>query len=315
MHIGLGSNVRRVRRSYFEVVVFVPIASEYITSSSVCTIHCVSVDSLTYLRQLHINLIYPFLSEPTTKVDDITRRIRSVLSGFYPFRIVFEEVRHFQHSRHSSTVYLLPSDRDRDTIDRSTKSAGGEHTKAPNTGGLQAIKALQANLQTEFAECDADPRLFTLHLSVGQSKAHQDVAMFEEEVRLVMTQFCAGKEYEDVLDTGLFHPKAEAETAKARPPADEEMSSVGGHGVGTWELEWNVDRVVMIERAGHEDPFRAVAEVELLKEQQLSQGLCIASPVRPVLENVAGQELSKTLSGMALRLLYSRPQYGRKPPG
>ncbi|KAF2092392.1 hypothetical protein NA57DRAFT_23404, partial [Rhizodiscina lignyota] len=91
----------------------------------------------------HINLIYPFLNQPSTSPETITPRIRDALCRITPIELRLTSAKHFLHSKSSATVWLNPEE----------------------------CQNLQANLQAAFSECDADQRGFTPHLSVGQARS------------------------------------------------------------------------------------------------------------------------------------------------
>lgn len=93
----------------------------------------------------HISLLYPF--RPAEMFDDATDALRAALSRIAPFEITLREFRHFRHGRSSFTIWLAPEPED-------------------------ALKRLQAAIQTRFPDCDDVSRHgdgFTPHLSVGQA--------------------------------------------------------------------------------------------------------------------------------------------------
>ncbi|KAH7389829.1 2'-5' RNA ligase superfamily-domain-containing protein, partial [Pyrenochaeta sp. MPI-SDFR-AT-0127] len=106
----------------------------------------------------HINLLYPFLALPSVTIgqgkgdlvflrEEIRTRIQKVVGSIDAFRVALsaDSPGTFSHSQRSKTVWLGPTTR--------------------------SIHQLQAALQAEFSECDADQRLFTPHLSVGQARS------------------------------------------------------------------------------------------------------------------------------------------------
>lgn len=95
----------------------------------------------------------------------------------------------------------------------------------PTANSMNLVTKLQEALQIEFSECDAEDRPFIPHLSVGQAKRAKGVASLQGKIDEVMKDF-SGSE-------------------------------------ANWTLDWLVDRVVVIEREGHTDPFKIVGEVML----------------------------------------------------
>lgn len=88
---------------------------------------------------------------------------------------------------------------------------------------MRHVKELQASLQSEFSECDADDRPFVPHLSLGQVKKARGLAELHNDLDAAMKAFLL----EDI----------------------------------DWSIEWPVGSVVVIERNGYSDPFRVVGEV------------------------------------------------------
>lgn len=181
----------------------------------------------------HINLIYPFLSKPSTQIDEITARTRKALAGLAPFDVELCEVKHFEHSHKSCTVYLATSDADVEIAKqiRSVAESNNKHS------GHAKITDLQRSLQAAFSECNADTRQFSPHLSLGQAKGPTAAKAMETEAASVMEDFCRSR-------------SDEQQTVEAR---EEEKLR--------WRLHLPVDKVAVLERAGYDDPFRVVAEI------------------------------------------------------
>ncbi|KAF1954702.1 hypothetical protein CC80DRAFT_493490 [Byssothecium circinans] len=164
----------------------------------------------------HINLIYPFLASPSEpQVDlaqgsespalkqDIQRRIKEAVRHVEPFHLSLsaDPPGIFSHSKRSKTVWLGPS--------------------------THLVRELQAVLQNEFSECDADKRPYTPHLSIGQ--AHSD--------------------------------------AGAQSLASEITKHVSGFTMSQPTIDWYVDQVYVIERKGFHDRFKIVGAIKLGKEE------------------------------------------------
>ncbi|KAH6863928.1 2'-5' RNA ligase superfamily-domain-containing protein [Alternaria alternata] len=95
----------------------------------------------------HINLLYPFLSEPS-EPSGHGNGSQSSLKPDIRARIISLEADPpgvFHHGPNSKTVWLGPT--------------------------TQSVQQLHAALQKEFPEVNADRRPFTPHLSVGQAKS------------------------------------------------------------------------------------------------------------------------------------------------
>jgi 2'-5' RNA ligase len=173
----------------------------------------------------HINLIYPFLSNPSdtdqsgssSKIlkPEIRDRIKKALGSHTPFMIFLEPAGTFHHGRKSATVWLRPT-----------------HGSVGSSSTPTALHSLHSALQDEFRECNADTRLFTPHLSIGQVAGRAPAEELVEEA-------------EDVVEAFL---KSENEVGS------EERNSLNG-------LEWLVDRVYVIEREGYNDRFKVVGEI------------------------------------------------------
>ncbi|KAF2033961.1 hypothetical protein EK21DRAFT_48927, partial [Setomelanomma holmii] len=166
----------------------------------------------------HINLLYPFLASPSEVnanaeegaaphlKEDIRVRIRKAVKPFLPFHVSLQADPPgvFSHSSKSKTVWLGPS--------------------------TQSVQDLQAALQAEFAECDADQRPFSPHLSVGQARSDQAAKAVGKEIKDSILKFIAEQKEEDAV-----------------------------------ALDWYVDQVFVIERKGYNGRFKVVGSVELGK--------------------------------------------------
>jgi len=203
----------------------------------------------------HINLIYPFLSSPSSNAlgtDDETAlqtsnlaefpvlsRIRKATRDIPPFtlRLSANPPGTFLHSKHSATVWLRPVDKNNVTTTPtpSNRDTDTPDHKANPAGASAALLLLQTALQTEFSECNADTRPFNPHLSIGQASGAKAAESLAEEVRSTVEDFLAreSKGSKDAI----------------RP--------------GDADLIWHVDRVFVIERTGYHDPFRIVGDVGL----------------------------------------------------
>ncbi|PVH97067.1 hypothetical protein DM02DRAFT_644385 [Periconia macrospinosa] len=162
----------------------------------------------------HINLIYPFLASPSESQptnshmgeqnspclkQHIQQRIEKAVKTIPSFRtsLSADPPGVFSHGKRSKTVWLGP------TSDRAGQ--------------------LQAALQAEFSECDADTRPFVPHLSIGQAASDAGAQRLGETIRAQVLEF-----------------------TKTQPV-----------------LDWDVDRVFVIERKGYHDRFRVVGAIEL----------------------------------------------------
>ncbi|PSN74871.1 hypothetical protein BS50DRAFT_463765, partial [Corynespora cassiicola Philippines] len=166
----------------------------------------------------HINLLYPFLASPSEPDpasqqgdsprlrQDIRARIQHAVRGAPPFHVSLsaDPAGIFSHSKRSKTVWLGPSS--------------------------TSVQQLQAALQAEFSDCDADKRPFTPHLSVGQANSDSASAQLREEIKNSVTEFIGDSRHEQ-----------------------------------TAALDWYVDRVYVIERKGFHGRFKVIGEVELQK--------------------------------------------------
>jgi 2'-5' RNA ligase len=166
----------------------------------------------------HINLLYPFLSSPSetsgqgedshsSLKPDIRVRIARAVQDIRSFHITLnaDPPGFFSHGKGGSkTVWLGP------TTDN--------------------VQRLQAVLQQEFAEVNADRRPFVPHLSVGQVKS---------EARLDELRTLIRKRIAEHLD---------------HSPNDEVMPAA---------LDWHVDQVCVIQRNTYNDRFKVVETIKL----------------------------------------------------
>lgn len=167
----------------------------------------------------HINLIYPFLARPSKANDDkqsdgalrcdIRTRLLGAVRDIEPFHVSLQgdAPGTFHHSRKSKTVWLGPT--------------------------TQAVQHLQAALQTEFEECNADQRQFTPHLSLGQAHSDRGVQELEEAVKQSISEAHAGLDQDTILT-----------------------------------LDWYVDKVYVLEREGFHGRFQIVAAIDLGNNQK-----------------------------------------------
>ncbi|KAH8728217.1 2'-5' RNA ligase superfamily-domain-containing protein [Phaeosphaeriaceae sp. PMI808] len=166
----------------------------------------------------HINLLYPFLVSPSEIInqgeeavspqlqESIRTRIQKAVKPIEPFQVSLhaDPPGVFSHGKKSKTVWLGPS--------------------------TQSIQILQAALQAEFSECDADQRPFTPHLSVGQASSDMGAQKLKEEIK-----------------SSIAESNAQAEGA---PVA----------------LDWYIDKVYVIKREGYHDRFKVIGSINLGKE-------------------------------------------------
>ena len=158
----------------------------------------------------HVNLIYPFCVSPAETADpgirlksDMRARIEAVATTFHPFRVSLsaDPPGTFVHSPRSRTVWMALSS--------------------------EPLQRLQAALQSEFAECDADQRPYTPHLTLGQARNDHQVHQLSEEIK------------HSVLSNTEIH--------KDSPLA----------------LDWLIDKVYVIERKGFHGRFEIVGAINL----------------------------------------------------
>jgi hypothetical protein len=163
----------------------------------------------------HINLIYPFLASPSEVSaqgegdqspqlkDSIRTRVREAVQSIEPFQMSLnaDPPGTFSHNKKAHTVWLGLSS--------------------------QRVQQLQAALQAEFAECNADKRAFTPHLSIGQADSADNAQKLGDEIRNSITAF--------------------ANKSEAVP-------------VG---LDWYVNKVFVMERQGYHGRFNIVGSIDL----------------------------------------------------
>ncbi|KAF2119885.1 2'-5' RNA ligase superfamily-domain-containing protein [Lophiotrema nucula] len=173
----------------------------------------------------HINLIYPFVASPSEEEadtpdvsprhlkHDILTRLNKAVKDVQPFNVSLsaDPAGSFHHSKKSKTVWLNP------------------------ISTTDAIHDLQAALQAEFAECNADTRPFNPHLSIGQAKSDDGAESLSLEAKRSVADFLMS----------------------SRPEEQREARSVA--------LDWSVDKLFVIERKGFHDRFVVVGVVELGK--------------------------------------------------
>lgn len=163
----------------------------------------------------HINLVYPFLASPSDGQlatngesslarhlkGDIRSRIQRAVKEIQPFHMTLsaENPQLFVHGKKSKTMWLAPSS--------------------------DTVKQLQAALQMEFAECDADRRPFVPHLSLGQVRTDAE----EERMRIHVDEATMDHFSKLIVD----------------------------------ELNWIVDTVYVIEREGYKTPFKIIDAINL----------------------------------------------------
>ena len=92
----------------------------------------------------------------------------------------------------------------------------------------QAIQHLQAALQAEFTECNTDKRPFVPHLSLGQADDDDGEHLLRKEFTKRISDFLAANGEENATD-----------------------------------LDWNVTRVLVIDRTGELDRFEVVEAINL----------------------------------------------------
>lgn len=156
----------------------------------------------------------------------------------------------FEHGKKSATVWLRPEyvqsarEAEDDRLGGWDAKRGGD-----KSGKCAEIIEMQAKLQAEFTECDADDRTFTPHLSVGQARGAEAARALEGKVEGAIRDF---------LREGN---KGKGEVSNATE--DQEIASTKDIDEGMSGLEWYVDRVVVIERKGFHARFKVVGEVML----------------------------------------------------
>ncbi|KAH7128491.1 2'-5' RNA ligase superfamily-domain-containing protein, partial [Dendryphion nanum] len=175
----------------------------------------------------HVNLIYPFLASPSdaslsehidgnigktqrSLKSETQRRIQKVIRQHPPFKVNLrtDPSNVFSHSKKSKTVWLDPEPE------------------------LDALSQLQAALQAEFAECDADVRPFRPHLSVGQASSDKGALALVEEMKDSIRAFLSENSDQKGISSSLA-------------------------------LNWEVDQVFVIERIGFHGRFNIIGTVDL----------------------------------------------------
>lgn len=107
----------------------------------------------------HVTLLYPF--RPREQFGEIEPLLREALAEIPPFEADLREVRSFQHSAHSHTMWIAPE---------------------PEA----AFRELQSVLQAKVPDCDDVTKYesgFTPHLSVGQSHGPPELTRRLADVR------------------------------------------------------------------------------------------------------------------------------------
>jgi 2'-5' RNA ligase len=107
----------------------------------------------------HVTLLYPFL--PREQFDAIEPVLKSALAEIPPFEADLRDVRSFEHSPHSHTMWIAPEP-------------------------LAAFQELQSVLQSQAPECNDVsnyPGGYTPHLSVGQSHGPPELPRRMADVR------------------------------------------------------------------------------------------------------------------------------------
>ncbi|CAK4672854.1 hypothetical protein LEN26_009315 [Aphanomyces euteiches] len=108
----------------------------------------------------HINLLYPFLAQPTTQMDTIVERVQAAIQDIPAFQATFPELHHFVHSKKSATLFLQSE---------------------PSSTAVQ-MQQLQAALQAAFPECNYDTRPFVPHMTLGQARGEDAVHNLAHDV-------------------------------------------------------------------------------------------------------------------------------------
>jgi 2'-5' RNA ligase len=107
----------------------------------------------------HVTLLYPF--RPREQFDEIEPILYEACAKIAPFDAELKDVRSFEHSAHSHTMWVAPE---------------------PEA----AFRSLQTALQARFPDCDdvtRYPNGFTPHLSVGQSHGGKELETRLQSVR------------------------------------------------------------------------------------------------------------------------------------
>jgi 2'-5' RNA ligase len=138
---------------------------------------------------------------------EILSRIERALKDIRPFRIALDAdpPGFFSHGEGGSkTVWLGPT--------------------------TQRVQQLQAALQKEFSEVNADRRPFTPHLSIGQVKSQFRLDELRALIRKRISEYLGRSSDEEALPL---------------------------------VLDWHVDQVCVIERNGQKDRFKVVETIKL----------------------------------------------------
>jgi poly(A) polymerase len=107
----------------------------------------------------HVTLLYPF--RPREEFDGVEPLLRSALAEIPPFEAELRDVRSFEHSPHSHTMWIAPEPQ-------------------------AAFRELQSVLQAAVADCNDVgnyPGGYTPHLSVGQSHGPPELPRRLADVR------------------------------------------------------------------------------------------------------------------------------------
>ncbi len=111
----------------------------------------------------HVTLLYPF--RPREDFDSIEPALYEACAAVKPFDAALAEIRSFEHSAHSHTMWAAPE---------------------PEA----SFRALQAALQKRFPDCNDVanyPNGFTPHLSLGQSHGPPELTRRLEDTRASWT--------------------------------------------------------------------------------------------------------------------------------
>ncbi|KAF0690409.1 Aste57867_18141 [Aphanomyces stellatus] len=220
-------------------LVLAPVDTSYAAVQAIRQVHDKAYDRWPP----HINLLYPFLAQPSRDLDVILARVQGAVDELPPIAPSrFDTLGHFVHSKKSSTVFL-----------------------APRGDVGQAIERLQAALQAAFPECNHDTRPFVPHLTLGQAAGGKQaaealVARMDNVLREHMPSKTTKDEGDDV-DEALFNAMANA--AITTTTQEDPFRKATADPTTPWSYEWTVARVVVLERQGFADPFHIVGEVPL----------------------------------------------------
>ncbi|KAF2864987.1 2'-5' RNA ligase superfamily-domain-containing protein [Massariosphaeria phaeospora] len=148
----------------------------------------------------HINLLYPFLKSPSNwEPSEPQGDVRATP----PFHVslICDQPSVVSHHASRKTVWLEPTSR--------------------------SIHQLQAALQAEFSECNADNWRYRPHLSVGEASSDDGAKKLSSEITKSVSDFLA--------------------CSAERPLM----------------LDWYVDKVYVMEREGYYDRFEIVGAIDL----------------------------------------------------